>query len=170
MGYSTDFEGQFNLDKPLIPEHRAYLARFARIRHMRWLDEQVGNLPDPERVAVGLPAGPEGMFLTNDLVMGESYGGHYPHHIAVIDYNDSPVGVPGLWLQWTPTEDGGAIKWDGGEKFYSYVAWLKFLIEHFLTPWGYIMSGRVTWQGNDIDDRGVIIVENNIVMAQELIA
>lgn len=170
MGYNTDFAGQFTLDKPLTPEHHAYLSRFARIRHMRWMEDRVDMPPDPVRLAVGLPAGPEGMYLTNDLVMEESYGHHYPHNEAIIDYNREPAGVPGLWLQWVPTEDGTAIKWDEQEKFYDYVAWLKFLIEHFLASWGYILNGRVNWQGHDMDDRGVIIVENNIVMAQELIA
>ena len=167
MGYSTEFDGQFNLDKPLTTEHLAYLKRFARIRHMRWLDEIVGNLPDATRTAVGLPAGPEGMYLTNDLVMEESYNAPYPHHRAIIDYDRAPADVPDLWLQWVPTEDGTSLKWDGNEKFYDYVAWLKFLIGHFLIPWGYTLNGRVKWQGDDTSDHGVIIVDRNIVMAQE---
>lgn len=169
MGYTTEFTGQFTLDKPLTQEHCAYLTRFARIRHMRWMEDRVEHLSDPVREAVGLAAGPEGMYLTNDLVMEEGYGFHYPHNAAIIDYNDSPAGVPGLWLQWTPTEDGTAIEWDGGEKFYGYVAWLKFLLKHFLIPWGYILNGRVMWQGDDPDDYGTIIVEQNMAVAQDLV-
>jgi hypothetical protein len=170
MGYSTNFTGQFDLEKPLAVEHYSYLKRFAKIRHMRWLDEKVEHMADPTRTAVGLPAGFEGMYLTNDLVMEESYGHHYPHNSAIIDYNREPAGVPGLWLQWVPTEDWKAIEWDGGEKFYDYVSWVKFLVAHFLVPWGYVLNGRVEWQGEDPDDRGAIIVENNVVMAQEMSA
>lgn len=166
MGYSTEFTGQFDLDKPLTPEHHAYLARFAKIRHMRWLDEVIDNQHDPIRTAVGLPAGQAGMYLTSDLVMHESYGHHFPHDHAIIDYNDSPFGVPGLWLQWIPNEDGTALTWNGGEKFYEYVPWLEFLLKHFLVPWGYTLNGRVTWQGDDSDDRGVITVEQNKVIVQ----
>lgn len=170
MGYSTDFIGQFDLDKPLTLTHHAYLTRFARIRHMRWRKALIEGMADPIRKDVDLPVGPLGMYFTGDIVMDESYCGKYPHHRALIDYNDEPDGVPGLWLQWEPTEDGKALKWDGGEKFSAYVTWLKFLIAHFLMPWGYTLNGRVEWQGQASDDCGVIIVENNIVMAQELIA
>lgn len=165
MGYSTDFTGQFDLDKPLTPEHYNYLKRFARIRHMRWNAARIENMADPIREAVELPVGNDGMYFVTDLAMEESYGHHYPHNTAIVDYNDSPAGVPGLWLQWTPTDDGKAFVWDGGEKFYAYVPWLKFIITHFLAPWGYVLSGRVEWQGEDPSDQGVIIVENNVVMA-----
>lgn len=33
MGYNTGFEGQFQLNKVLRPEHNAYLRRFAEIKH-----------------------------------------------------------------------------------------------------------------------------------------
>ena len=35
------------------------------------------------------------------------------------------------------------IKWDSGEKFYKAFDWLKFIIKHYLEPWGYVLNGRV---------------------------
>lgn len=48
-----------------------------------------------------------------------------------------------LYCQWVPTEDGEGIKWDGGEKFYSYTKWLQYLIDNFLIPNGYVLNGEV---------------------------
>ncbi len=68
---------------------------------------------------------------------------------------------PGLWCHWVPNEDGTQLQWDEGEKFYEYEAWLDYLIDHFLAPWGYTVSGQVEYQGEERDDRGLIVVEDN---------
>lgn len=52
----------------------------------------------------------------------------------VHDGNRPPAEQPGLWCQWVPTEDGAAIVWDGGEKFYCADEWMRYLIDHFLAP------------------------------------
>ncbi len=80
-----------------------------------------------------------------------------------MNHNQPPVGQPGLWCQWTPSENGAAIIWGEGEKFYYYVEWLTYLIEHFLKPWGYILDGEVHWSGEENGDMGLIKVENNHV-------
>lgn len=108
MGYTTDFNGRFELDKPLTVSHLTTLKDFADERH----DEE---------------------------------------------------GFPSIWCQWQPTVDGKGIEWDGGEKFYEYTDWLAYLIEKFLEPWGYVLNGEVTWQGEDPDDIGMLRVVNNDV-------
>jgi hypothetical protein len=80
---------------------------------------------------------------------------------TVIDYNEPPEGVPGLWCGWTPSEDGHALVWDGQEKFYNYVEWLDFLIQKVLVPRGYSVSGTMQWRGEDWNDTGRIIVLDN---------
>lgn len=62
MGYTTIFQGRFELDKPLTPEHAAYLARFADTRRMGRIQVMLNDLPDPLRVAAGLPLGQEGEY------------------------------------------------------------------------------------------------------------
>lgn len=159
MGYSTDFEGQFNLDKPLTVAHAAYLKKFAETRRMqRQVNYRLVDMTDPTREAVGLPLGEEGgYFVGSTGYRGQGWDD------STSDYNSPPKGQPGLWCQWVPNEQGTAIVWDEGEKFYNYVAWIVYLIEHFLKPWGYTLSGTVSWQGEDIGDHGMIIINDNEV-------
>jgi hypothetical protein len=161
MGYTTDFSGEFESNKPFSPEHKAYLKQFAYTRRMARDPKVAETLPDPLREAVKLPIGEEGGYYvgTDDNDFGQK------RDESVLEHNGPPKGQPGLWCQWTPNEAGTAIEWDGGEKFYEYVAWLEYLIEHFLKPWGYVLNGSVTWQGEESDDRGTIHVRDNVVQA-----
>lgn len=159
MGYTTDFSGEFKLNKPLAPEHKAYLERFMNTRRMKRNATLTSKRPDPLRKATGLPIGEEGAYFVG--AKGE-YGQEW-NSPDMINSNSPPNGQPGLWCQWMPNEEGTAIEWNGGEKFYRYIEWLKYLIKHFLKPWGYILNGRVTWQGESDDDVGVIIARGNAV-------
>ncbi len=137
MGYSTDFKGQFQLDKPLSVKDFNFLKKLNETRRMaRLVDEEFGV---------------EGEFYVKD----DSNG--------VIDHNRPPKTQPGLWCQWVPTEGGEGIEWDGGEKFYEYVKWLKYIVEKILAPRGYILNGEAEWYGEDRNDTGTIVVENNVV-------
>jgi hypothetical protein len=144
----------------LAPEHAAYLRAFNETRRMARDSAIAATLPDPVREGAGLPIGVQGGYF----VGGEGYAGQ-SEDPSVRDYNRPPRGQPGLWCGWTPTDDGTAIVWDGGEKFYSYVEWLEYLIEHFLAPWGYFLDGQMEWQGEEDEDTGVITVHNNVVKA-----
>ena len=158
MGYTTEFSGSFSLDKPLLASHSAYLRKFAETRRMARNQTIASKLPDPAREAVGLPIGKQGAYFVGG-------GGHCGQDTdaSVVNSNGAPDGQPGLWCQWVPTENNDGIEWDGGEKFYDYTEWLAYIIEHFLKPWGYVLDGDVEWFGEDRDDRGIIIVENNII-------
>ena len=158
MGYTTDFWGRVELDHPLTDEHAAYLRAFNQTRRMARREDLAVLYSDPIREAVGLPVGPEGGYF----VGGEGFMGQDGDN-SVTSYNDPPAGQPGLWCQWVPSEDGSAIEWDQGEKFYDYVAWMKYLINHFLKPWGYVANGEIQFQGEDEDDRGILVVKDNRV-------
>jgi hypothetical protein len=159
VGYTTEFAGAFNLDKPLSAVQVAYLRAFCTSRRMQRDAKITATLPDPLRERVGLPVGVEGGYYVGaaELDRGQA------RTLDIIGYNTPPSGQPGLWCKWALTGDGAAIRWSGAEKFYHYVEWLKYLIEHFLAPWGYVLSGEVTWQGEEPADTGKIIVENNVV-------
>jgi hypothetical protein len=158
VGYTTDFYGQFNLNKPLADNHRRYLKAFANTRRMARKGTSEEMPLDPVRLAVRLPVGVQGAyFVGGDGPFGQD------HDDSIIDYNKPPQGQPGLWCQWTPNVDGTAIVWDCGEKFYDYVEWLEYIVTHFLTPWGYSLSGEVEWQGEDYDDIGKIIANGTII-------
>lgn len=198
MGYHTEFEGEFRLDKPLSKEHADYLRKFNETRRMARSEELTAKRPDPIREAVALPVGRNGCFFVGEcgsfgqgsaLVCTscnniETNAGFYrsgPKDCPkcgnqmmsdITDYNQPPgmfdVGgdpgrQPSLWCQWTPNEDSTAIEWDFGEKFYSYVEWLEYIIKYFLKPWGYTLNGEVRYRGDDFDDLGTIVVEDNEV-------
>lgn len=71
---------------------------------------------------------------------------------------------PGLWCQWVVEgDDEQVLQWDQGEKFYNYVEWLKYLINHFFSKWGVLLNGEIEWYGEDRSDMGKIIVKDNKV-------
>lgn len=149
MGYTTEFEGGVELDKQLDDETYALLCGLSRTRRMA-------------RKGLEPKYGVEGEFYYNPD--SEDFG--QEHDDNIIDYNRPPRTQPSLWCQWTPTEDRQWLKWDGGEKFYAYVEWMKYLIDRILKPRGYTVNGCIEWQGEESDDRGRIIVKNNKVRTQ----
>lgn len=155
MGYTTTFDGFFTLDQRLFDSQVLYLWEFANSRRVKRNVALLQNVPDPAREAVDLPLGKDGGYFVNRKWDEEN------DWATAIDYNKPPSGQPGLWCQWIPTNDGRGIQWDGGEKFYHYIAWLQYIIIHFLEPWDYQLSGEVKWQGEDASDKGHITVENN---------
>jgi hypothetical protein len=122
------------------------------------------TFPDPVREAVGLSIGIEGGYYVG-VVDRFSSQAITPD---VTNHNAPPAGQPGLWVQWIPTEDGEWLEWDGNEKFYDYIEWLEYLIEHFLSPWGYVLNGTVKWRGEEFGDIGIIIVDNNVVSTEDV--
>lgn len=167
MGYHTEFHGAFEIRPVLKPEHRAYLTRFAETRHMQRDSKLIEQVPDPVREAAGLPIGEEGAYF----LAGDGRLRFEEENPSILSYNRPPVGQPGLWCDWAPTEsdnkDSSGLEWNGTEKFYDYTEWLIYLIENFLRPWGYVLNGQVQWAGEDSDDRGVIHVKDNQVKAVE---
>lgn len=158
MGYTTDFEGAFQLDRRLAPEHHAYLVKFAGTRRVRRDVAKTLLLADPVRLAADLPVGVDGEFFVNGL----GFGGQ-DRTKDILDYNEPPGTQPCVWCQWVPNEQGTAIQWDGGEKFYDYVLWIEYLIDNFMVLWGYKLNGRVTWEGQERNDIGEILVVDNTV-------
>ena len=158
MGYSTHFAGEFLVTPTLEPAHIEYLKKFNETRRMKRDEKIAETLPDPVREAVGLPVGEQGAYFVGGVgFMGQE------SDASTKDYNCSPTEQPGLWCQWVPTDDGDSIVWDEGEKFYEYVEWIEYLIEHFLGPWGYKLNGSVEWEGDERGDLGLIVIKDNEV-------
>jgi len=148
MGYSTEFRGRFNLDRELDDETYDLLKGLSETRRMkRNVDEKI--------------YGPEGEFYFEGGI-----GGYNINDDTIIDQNTPPVGQPDLWCDWTPTEDKKGLQWNGSEKFYNYVDWLKYIIKRVLMPRGYTLSGIVEWRGEEFGDDGMIIVADNVVSTQ----
>lgn len=158
MGYTTDFEGSFTCTPALNPAQVAYLKQFSRTRRMKRSSAKAELHPDPLRLAVELPIGIDGEYFIGGFgSMGQA------NDDSVKEHNDPPRTQPGLWCQWVPNEDGTEIKWDGNEKFYNYVEWLKYLNTNFFRKWGIVLSGEVTWSGESGDDFGKIIAKDGLI-------
>jgi len=149
MGYHTEFSGELTLTPALSPAQVAYLQAFAASRRTRRDATRLRS--DAVREAVGLPVGRDGAFYVGD------------DEEAVLDYNNPPADQPGLWCQWVPSDDGTTLGttlgWDEGEKFYEYVDWMRYLVEHFLQPWGVQARGRIEWRGEEWRDTGALVVD-----------
>ena len=145
MGYNTAFDGEWKLNKPLDGETKTFLIKLANTRRMKrtGLDEKYGI---------------EGEFFVDASgFMGQDSDD------SVVDYNQPPSTQPSLWCKWIPNDEGTAIEWDGGEKFYDYIPWIEYLIENILAPRGYVLNGDIKWEGEDSDDFGIIRIEDNVV-------
>lgn len=148
MGYTTDFDGRFKFDKTLDIKTYNLLKGLATTR--RVARDVAGEF------------GVEGEFYVD----GSGDFGQ-ANEDNIIDSNRPPKTQPGLWLQWIPTKDGNYLEWDEVEKFYEYVAWLEYLIDKVIKPAGFVLNGEVTWQGEESDDMGKIIVKDNEVTTKE---
>lgn len=108
MGHTTDFIGHIDVYPRLNEAEQSYLEAFSRSR--RW---------DRDEGPYAVPANP----------VAEE-----PRPRDIDAYNRSAPGQPQLWCQWVPCWDGCCLAWDGLEKFYQPVAWMRYLIDHFLRP------------------------------------
>ena len=143
MGYSTDFSGQFTLDRKLDDETFDLLNGLASTRRMkRNVDSKYGV---------------DGEFYIGKGDFGQD------EEDNIVDYNTPPRTQPSLWLQWIPTDDREHIEWDGNEKFYSYVEWIEYIINKVLKPKGYVLNGVVEWGGEERSDVGEITITDNVV-------
>jgi hypothetical protein len=161
MGYTTEFSGEIAIVPPLNAEEIEFINKFASSRRVQRT---------------------QGPYYVEDDDCGKlkpgsnSFGGE-----GVTDMNSPPEGQPGLWCQWIATDDGAAITWDGGEKFYHSEEWMRYIITHFLgfAPMakakhpqefaflqGHTLNGEIEAQGEDADDMWKLIVADNVVSAK----
>jgi|LakMenEpi03Aug12_release.lakeMendotaPanAssembly.Ray.scaffolds.fasta_scaffold1288746_1 hypothetical protein len=70
--------------------------------------------------------------------------------------------APGIHCQWVP-ENPDKLVWDKGIKFCHSQEWLSYLIENFLVPLGYTLSGTVQFTDDELEASGTISVQDNKV-------
>lgn len=174
MGYSTEFFGKFETDRVMDESFINYINAFSARRHMKRDLEEIKKIypHDWAQQCFNGDLGVEGAYFIGDKedskVFKYTIFNKDGEDSSVIDYNTQPKGQPGLWCQWIIGPDRKSLVWDNGEKFYNYTEWLEYLIQHFFAPCGYVLNGRVKWQGEDINDSGIIVVTNNNVTKQLL--
>lgn len=163
MGYTTDFYGSFEFNKPVEPWLIDYINKFSESRRMRRDNEKIKELyPKWKDLCFNGELGVEGEYFIGGVgFMGQT------EDDSVLNGNAPARTQPGLWCDWVVTKDGTCLMWNGAEKFYYYEEWLEYLIENFFTPLGYVLNGSVGWQGEDYDDFGTITVTDNIIELEE---
>lgn len=149
MGYTTDFNGMIEIVPPLNDAEAEFLQKFAETRRMK------------------RTKGPYFVDGTGDFGQGSDPD--------IINHNEPPEGQPGLWCQWVPTHDNTGLEWDGNEKFYDSVEWMRYLIDHFLKPGciaakelpflqaNHVCNGTIYAQGEESDDMWLLQVDDNEV-------
>lgn len=157
MGYTTTFNGSVSVNPPLNQAEIDYLNKFSATRRM---DRAKGPY----------------------FVDGTGYAGQ-DHEPDIRSYNEPPPGQPGLWCHWIPVDNGAAIEWDGGEKFYDSEEWMQYIVDHFLKPgaeasksgdpqfaeftFNHIANGEIEAAGESGDDFWLLVVEDNIVSSKQ---
>jgi hypothetical protein len=106
------------------------------------------------------PLTPEHKAVLDELAQEEHVGGEDGKPIREVR-----SGRPCIYCQWRTTDDGMFIIWDMGEKFYGWLEWLTYIVEHYLKPWGYRLNGEVRWRGDDRSDSGIIFIKDNRIEA-----
>lgn len=109
MGYNTDFDGHFGINKPVDDE-----------TYEQWKQIYDTWIPNP------------------------------PPHLS-------------RNCGWIITENRTRIEWDGIEKFYCYIEWMRLLLDDIFIPNGYILNGQVDWIGENDDDVGTIVIRDNVL-------
>jgi hypothetical protein len=145
MGNTTDFIGHIDIDPPLNDDEIAYLSAFSASRRC----ERSG-----------------GPYVVPGNPRAES-----PGDFDGDAYDRPATGQPGLWCQWAPCWGGCCLTFNGHEKRYSPVPWLRYLIAHFLKPGAHAArAGGERFQGFTFDHRldGMVIAcrrDNNELYA-----
>jgi hypothetical protein len=193
MGYSTNFDGAIMIEPALTKEQADYINLLCQTRRMKrdikvlWemYKGKHGNPFAEEKTPIGIYGHEGEFFALDDGQNGQS--GHGTDK-SIIDYNVAPGQMvsqgmenfnkvwnanqarkdaltcqPGLWCSWEIEAEGEKLVWNGGEKFYDYINWLRYLIDRFFSKWGVLLNGEIHWTGEDSNDQGKIKVKNNVV-------
>lgn len=161
MGYDTDFWGSFSFNKPVDEKLAEYINQFSLVRHMRRSNSLIKQLyPNWRELCYNGELGVDGEYFLGQCDSLDDYT-----DLSVLDCNHPTESQPSLYCQWV-IERRGELIWDGNEKFYDYVEWLRYLIERFFAPNGYVLEGSVEFSGEDPNDHGIITVSDNVIKVE----
>lgn len=161
MGYTTYFKGKFKFNEPINDELKIYLNRFAGTRHMIRDNDLIKKYhPDWAENCFNGSLGEHGEYYLDDQ---HDFFATTTADKSIMDRNRPAETIPSLYCQWVVSEDGKYLKWDETEKFYNYADWLVYLLDNFIKPSGYVLSGEVTWVGENYDDRGLLKIVDNVL-------
>lgn len=147
--YLIQYFGQFKLNKSLSIKHSLFLRDFSKTRHyQRVWDDYENNgkwFLDPDGKLAPKWTDPivSKIFFTKSKNEFDKISKHFLEKYGCINYNEPTIGMPSLYCHWVPTDDNTGICWNGQEKFYDGHRWLKYIVDEFLKPWGYVLNGKI---------------------------
>ena len=160
MGYTTDFLGHIDIQPALNEHETSYLAAFGHTRHY------------------DRPSGP---YDVQGNPFADDRGG-----VDTETYNLLGPGKPQLYCQWQVCWEGCCLSFDGNEKFYRPVPWLRYLIDHFLVPdahasasglpafehftFDHRLDGLIVANRRDTREMFAICVDDSVVREKTLVA
>lgn len=147
----THLLGRFELSRPLRSSEEAYLRAFVTVPHRKMDSEKLADVP--EKYGNTLPKRPRKSVFGTE---GEYFVGSPREFPELVVSSEPPATQPSCWCHWQ--FQGTEITWNGEEDFEKPVEWLRYIIRHFLDPWGIGVDGAVQWQGDTAMDRGTISV------------
>ena len=161
MGYTTEFKGEFKFDRELDETTKNILVGLNKTRRMKRSVDKLAMMYGMKVSKVVDKWGAEGEFYYDNIDIGGQMMDR-----SVIDYNTAPSTQPSLQCCWMYDETNNSIKWDGTEKFYNYMEWIKYLIDRVIEPKGYVLNGEVDWRGEHPGDFGKLVVYDNTVLVE----
>ena len=144
MGYFTTFDGLLHSDLPLPSKIEKLINGLSNTRRMARVIDGYG-------------------------IEGEYYVDGTEEDDNIININIPPSTQPSLWCCWFYNIDKQNIEWNGFEKFYDYVHWMKYILEIIDNMTDCKFNGTIKWNGQNDDDFGEIQVINNEIIQHEKI-
>lgn len=153
-----NIEGSATITEKLNAKHKNYLNAFAKTRRVARKESFLSNVKDPVRERVNLPLGEEGAYFIGGYDF--SHLGNDGADPSISDYFQAPEGQPSQWCMWQINKN--KLVWNKCiDDFDSHHLWLRYLIDHFLSPWGYSLNGQFRWTGLEDSHVGKIKIINN---------
>ncbi len=159
MGYTTEFKGSFDLDFSQTSDQKTtdVIKLVNGLNNTRRMKRDLSKIQDTLDQPYQYYGIDGEFYIDGKGFMGENLDP------STINSNGPPSTQPSLWLQWIINEsedDTYVLEWDEGEKFYSYIEWLEYLIEKIFKPNNVLISGTVEFRGEDWTDIGTITIKD----------
>jgi hypothetical protein len=142
MGYTMIWHGKLAINPPLPQAVTQYLTRFFERRHV---------LMSPKHQE-------HGAFEVDYLPPDEEDKAA----LDIVDWNRPPPSQPFIWCDWEIDALGSSLTIRRPRNYRS-IEWLEYIIWKFISPYHSVVSGTMTWRGEEVGDEGCLYVDGNII-------
>lgn len=158
MGYDIVYEGTISVDKELDQETVDLLKGLSKTRRVAYdVDKLIADgLGTKESLGI------QGEFFVKGSY--NSYGKEFKEY--VVEVNIPPYTQPGLWCNWTVSEDKKALQWTRDEKSYAGHEWIKYIVKKILEPRGYVANGIVNWDCQATGKHHTLVDNNRVIKSR----